>query len=215
MKRNTINILISVLSIFSVQRLLAQENKFLLSIEYSPNCSKITDEVVNEKYKLSHNALIRIEYNTKGKIKPSLGLGYLNTGELEKSEIGGQQGIEEVKFIHNYNYLFIPIGVIIKFGKFYFLPEIGLGVNISNKTRQITKFTNGETEKETRDETLISGEFNKLSIPLSLSVARQISIGGKSFSTGCKGYYGINKVVRDVPRNNHYFGLGVLLAMNL
>lgn len=215
MKRNTINILISVLSIFSAQRLLAQENKFLLSIEYSPNCSKITDEVANEKYKLSHNALIRIEYNTKGKIKPSLGLGYLNTGELEKSEIGGQQGIEEVKFIHNYNYLFIPIGAIIKFGKFYFLPEIGLGVNISNNTRQITKFTNGETKKETRDETLISGEFNKLSIPLSLSVARQISIGSKSFSTGLKGYYGINKVVRDVPRNNHYFGLGVILAMNL
>lgn len=198
------------------QTLFSQENnKFRLTVEYSPNYSRLTDEVVNERFKLSHNALLRISYNSKGKLKPTIGLGFLNTGELERSEIGGQLGIESVKFIRNYNYIYIPIGIKIKFNKIYLLPELGIGVNISNKTKQITEFTNGEKEKKTRDETLITGEFNKTSIPISLAIGADYSIGNKSFSTGIKGYYGLNQVVKDVSRNNHYFGIGLVLAMNL
>lgn len=198
------------------QTLFSQENKkFGLTIEYSPNYSRLTNEVVNERFKLSHNALLRMSYNSVGKIKPTIGLGFLNTGELERSELGGQLGIESIKFIHNYNYLYIPIGAKINLGQFFVLPEIGLGINISNKTKQITKFTNGQTEKETRDEQPNSGKFNNLTIPIALSVGTDFQMAGKSFSTGMKGYYGLNQVVKDVPRDNHYFGIGLLIAMNL
>jgi len=215
MIRKEIKYLILFLLVSTSQILFSQENKFNLTIEYSPNYSGLTNEVVNEKAKLSHNALLRISYNTNGKIKPTIGLGFLNTGESENSEIGGQLGIESIKFIQNYNYLIVPIGIKYTVGKLYVLPELGIGINISNKTKQITEFSNGETEKETRDAGLNSGEFNKLSIPISLSIGTDLELFGKSFSTGLKGYYGLNQVVKDVPRNNHYFGIGLILAMNL
>lgn len=207
-------ILFNVLSVF--QSLFSQDNKkFSLTIEYSPNYSRLTNEVINERFKLSYNALLRMSYHTNGKFKPTIGLGFLNTGELERSDIGGQLGIESIKFVHNYNYLYVPIGAKINLGQLFFHPEIGLGVNTSNKTKQITEFTNGDTEKETIDEQLIAGEFNNLSIPISLSVGTDFKIASKSFSAGIKGYYGLNQVVKDVPRNNHYFGIGLIIAMNL
>lgn len=216
MNTKEIKYLILFLFVSISQTPFSQENrKFKLTVEYSPNYSKLTDEVVNERFKLSHNALLRINYNTKGNIKPTIGLGFLNTGELESSEIGGQLGIESIKFIHNYNYLYIPIGAKINLGNLYLLPELGIGINLSNKTKQVTEFTNGETEKETIDEQLVFDEFTKMSIPLSLSVGTDLELFGKSFSTGLKGYYGLNQVVKDVPRNNHYFGIGLILAMNL
>ena len=159
--------------------------------------------------------MLRISYHTNGKIKPTIGLGFLNTGELERSDIGGQLGIESIKFIHNYNYLYVPIGAKINLGQLFFHPEIGLGVNTSNKTNQITEFTNGDTEKETIDEQLIADEVNNLSIPISLAVGLDFNIASKSFSSGIKGYYGLNQVVKDVPRDNHYFGIGLIIAMNL
>ncbi len=207
-------ILFMVLGVF--QSLFSQDHKkFSLTIEYSPNYSRLTNEVVNERFKLSHNALLRMSYLSNGKIKPTIGLGFLNTGELERSDFGGQLGIETIKFVHNYNYLYVPIGAKISLGQFYVLPEIGLGINISNKTKQITEFTNGDIEKETIDIQLIAGEFNNLSIPISLSVGTDFKIASKSFSTGIKGYYGLNQVVKDVPRDNHYFGIGLIIAMNL
>ena len=207
-------ILFMVVGVF--QSLFSQDNKrFGLTIEYSPNYSRITNEVVNERFKLSHNALLRMSYHANGKIKPTIGLGFLNTGELESSELGGQLGIESIKYIHNYNYLYIPIGAKISLGQFYVLPEIGLGINVSKKTKQITEFTNGETEKETREETFNSGKFNNVTIPVSISVGTDFRMAGISFSTGIKGYYGLNQVVKDVPRDNHYFGIGLILAMNI
>ncbi len=215
MKNKTIGAVIILLIICSSHQLSAQKNKFKLSIEYSPNFSKLTDEVVNERFKLSHNGLLRIQYNSKQKFNPTFGLGFLNTGELEKSVIGGQFGIEEVKFIRNHNFLYIPVGVKINFDKFYLLPEVGFGYSISNTKKQVINYTNGETEKVKLDETLMFGEFNKYVIPISLIIAKEFGIGSKTISTGLKGYYGMNKVVKDVPRSNHYFGIGIVLALNL
>lgn len=215
MNQKEIKYLITLLLFSFSQICFSQENKFNLTVEYSPNFSKLTDEVVDEKFKLSHNATLRISYNAHGKIKPSIGLSFLNTGELEKSEIGGQLGIESVKFVQNHNYLMIPIGFRYTIGRLYILPEIGFALNISNRTRQITQFSNGETERETQDMGLNFGEFNKLTIPILVSIGTDLELFGKSFSTGIKGYYGLNQVVNDVPRNNHYFGFGILLAMNL
>jgi hypothetical protein len=215
MNAKEIKYLILVILVSTSQVLFSQDNKFNLTLEYSPNYSRLTDEVVNEKFKVSHNALLRISYNTDGKIKPTIGLGFLNTGEMESSELGGQLGIESVKFVQNYNYIQIPIGMKFELGKLYLLPEVGIGINLSNKTKQVTEFSDGETEKETRGQQLNFGEFNKISIPISLSIGTDFLLGNKSFSSGIKGYYGLNQVVRDVQRDNHYFGIGLILAMNL
>ena len=51
---NTIGIkyLISFLLISTAQLLLAQENNFGLTVEYAPNYSRLTNEVVNENFKI-------------------------------------------------------------------------------------------------------------------------------------------------------------------
>ncbi|MCC6818323.1 MAG: outer membrane beta-barrel protein [Bacteroidia bacterium] len=197
------------------QSLFSQNNKFGLTIEYSPNYSRLSDEILNEKFKLSHNVLLRLNYKSDSNIKPTLGLGYFNTGELNQTVIGGTLGIESIKYFHNYNYVYLPLGAKINLGNLYLLPEIGIGINLSNKMKRVIEFTNGKTENETIDEHLNSGEFNKLSIPISISAGTDFKFGTKRFSTGLKGYYGLNRVVEDVPRNNHYYGIGLLVAMNL
>ena len=199
--------------LFSIT-IFSQTKRFSMTIEYSPNLSGITDEVVNEKYKISHNAVLRIEYKTNTKIQPTIGLGFLNTGKFWIWEVRAA-GIDEFNFINNYNYIIIPIGAKINLGRFYFLPEIGFGLNFSNKTKRITKYTNGEIEKETIDEKLNSEEFNRVSIPILIGLGKEFQIGGKSFEVGVKGYYGLNNVVKDVPRNNHYYGFGFLFGILL
>ena len=198
-----------------VQLSYAQENKFSLNLEYSPNVSKLTDAVADERYKLSHNALLRIEFNLENNIKPTIGIGFLNTGVVQIFENDAFPAIESFKFIQNYNYLLVPIGAKIYFGNFYLLPEIGLAINIFNRTKEIIKFTNGETIKETKYAQSNPGEFNSVSIPLSLSIGKEFNFANKTFSTGLKGYYGLNNIIRGLPRNNHYYGLGLIIATKL
>lgn len=197
------------------QSLFSQENnKFGLTFEYSPNYSKITDEFVNAKFKLSHNILLRISYKAHEKIKPTIGLGFLNPGELFQTEIVGDSEFESLMFIHSNNYMYVPFGVKINLDQFYFLPEIGLGINISNTTKQFIKYSNGDTEIKWRDQSLINGKFNKLSIPISLSVGKDYKFDCILLSAGIKGYYGLNQVVNGVSRDAHYFGIGVMIAIH-
>ncbi len=200
-----------------MQPLWTQGNKTSLAFEYSPNFSKVTNAsiLLNQKYKLSHHALLRLEYDSGGKIVPTIGLGFFNTGESFKTEIRGESDLDKVKTIDSHNYVFIPLGAKISFGNFFVLPEIGLGIKISSTTKTINTFDNGETSVESSDNTLLSGEYNKFSIPFSLSIGKEFIIGSLTCSAGFKGYYGINEVVKNVPRSNHYFGLGVLLGVKL
>ena len=209
-------ILISTIALLSFQILFSQENKFALTIEYSPNFSKITDEIVDESGKLSHNALLRLEYQTKSIVNPTIGIGILNTGEQVKIRFfGGQLGINEIKFIHNYNYVFVPIGVNINFGRFYILPEIGIGLNISNKTKEVRLLTSGEKEITVQDAQLNSGEFNDITVPFMFSYGNYFKIKNKLLVVGFKGYYGLNQLVKKVPRSNHYYGFGINLGLKL
>lgn len=215
MKTNRITQLILLLLLCASQALFAQDNKFTFTLEYSPNYSKLTDEWVDGKHKLSHNALLRLSYNNIGKFKPTIGISFLNTGELIKVDAYGHSGFDNLKFIYSHNYLVIPMGIKYTIGKVYVLPEVGVGINISNTTKTVTKFTNGDKKSESMNSTLNAGSFNKWSIPLSLSIGTDIDLLGMSFSTGLKGYYGLNQVIEDVPRNNHYYGIGLILAINL
>ena len=193
--------------------LTGQNPKFTLSLEYSPNYSKITDNNVNEKVKFSHSIFLKSEFIFKGNIHPTFGIGFLNTGEQESTKGIGELEIEEVIFKHNYNYLLIPFGVNLRINNIYINPELGIGYNISNKMMTITKYSEGKVEKKSQDEDLYSGKLNSISIPVLLSLGYEFNLGNMSFLSGIKGYYGINKVVRGISINPHYYGLGLLFGM--
>ena len=206
-------VLISVFTSVFTFVLTAQNSKFAVSLEYSPNYSKITDNFVEEKMKFSHNIFLKSEYIIKGNIHPTFGIGFLNTGGQELAKNIGELEIEEVIYKHNYNYLFIPFGVNIKINNIYLNPELGIAYNISNKMMTITKYSDGKVEKKSQDEDLYSGKLNSISIPVLLSLGYEFNLGKVNFLSGIKGYYGINKVIGDIPRNTHYYGLGLLLGL--
>lgn len=203
----------SLLTLFLSYHLLAQDNKFNFVLEYSANYSNITDELVDEQFKLSHGIVFGVSYGDNRMIQPTIGLAYMNTGNSIESTIAGALGIESIKYVYNHNYLYVPFGAKMNFGKLFLLPEIGLGINVSNKTRQITVLSTGESKVEEMDSQLNNQEFNKVSIPLLLSIGTDFKIVNQSFLTGVKAYYGLNKVVNDSPRNNHYYGMGFFLAI--
>lgn len=165
-------------------------------LEYSANYSNITDELVDEQYKLSHSLVFRVSYGHNRMIQPTIGLAYMNTGNSIESSIGGTLGIESIKYVYHHNYLYMPFGAKMNFGKLFLLPEIGLGINVSNKTRQITVLSTGESKVEVMDTRLNIQEFNKISIPLLLSIGTDFNIANQSLLTGVKAYYGLNEVVK-------------------
>jgi len=190
-----------------------QVNKIKLRLEYSPNYSKLVDEVVNERFKLGHNIFIKTEYSVSERTKVTGGIGLLNTGEKEESVIGGQSGIDKIKFIHNYSYALFPFGAKQNIGKFYLNPEIAVGINISNKFKQITYYSDGQKEVEKKDEQLNIGEFNKITFPILLTFGYEFNKRNINILLGLRGYYSITNVVTDVPRNSHYIGLGILTGI--
>lgn len=206
-----------LLSLVVSQTICSQENRFGLTVEYVPGLSKFTPGEEFEKHNYSHNAILRVSYNTKGSIKPTVGLGFLNTSGIEFEDFSREifQGQIEIKNIHQYNYLYIPVGAKINFSKFYVLPEIGFGMIVSNRIKQIKKHPMVSDEEFIQVLSHDLEEFNTLTIPAILSIGRDFEWGNYSFSTGIKGYYGLNQISKYQQRNDHYVGVGLILAINL
>lgn len=194
-----------------------QENKLGFSLEYAQTLSRLTNGQEIEKFKTSHHATFRISYNAKGNINPSVGLGFLNTGGRQFKDFSKQifQGQIEVENIYHYNYLYIPIGAKIKFYQFYVLPELGFGVMVPSNIKEITTRPNLNDERIIEIIPLHSEEFNAFTIPILLTIGTDFKLGNYSLSTGIKGYYGLNQVTKTELRNDHYFGIGLILAITL
>ena len=192
-----------------------QSEKLHYSFEYSPNFSKLTDGLIfSTRAKLSHNVNFRLLYEFSKSTKFTIGLGYLNTGDGNRSIIGGTLGIESIEFIDSYHYVHIPIGLKYDVGGFYILPEIALAFNVANTTTVHTVYINGDRETEFRDIVLNSGSFNPITVPIILAIGFDFELGGNSFCLGAKVYHSLNTVFWDVPRKAHYQGAGLLFGAN-
>ncbi len=204
------------ISLFLSLQLPAQSNRFSLMLEYTPHFSKMSNELIDENYKLSHLGFVKVVYTTQGVLNPSIGLGWMNTGEKIVSDLDGQFGIEQLQFNHNYNYIIIPIGLKMNFDEFFFIhPEFGLGYNLSNRLKQITTFSNGDKEIERNEFNVIFAEFNKIALPIFLTIGTHLDLGKTSLLIGMKGYYNMNQVLKDVPRKNHSYGFGISLGLQI
>jgi len=190
-----------------------QDKNLEYSFEFSPLWSAVSGSNSGLSTTGTGMSVARVELRTEKLIEPTGGLALIATGSSTKSELGGTLGIEKVTFSDTYYYLAILAGGKFSFDRYFMLLESGLGYNYSNKTRTKTEFTNGEKETMRDNATLNSGEFNKLTIPLVLSVARKFKVRKNEVYLGLKAYYGINQVVTNVPRNNHYYGLGFTVGI--
>jgi len=146
---------------------------------------------------------------------PSLGIGFLKTGERSTQVFSDIIGAQSITFKDLYNYLTLSLGAKIKVRSLYVLPEIGIGINLSNKLRRIIRFSDGDVERETFDGALIFGSFNRITVPVAVTIGKEFSVGSQVLAAGIRSYYGLNRVIRDLPRNGHYFGIGLNLGIAL
>ncbi|HHH49403.1 MAG TPA: hypothetical protein ENK52_00310 [Saprospiraceae bacterium] len=211
MKKITLLILIIINCITIYAQ--AQEKSFRLSLEFSPNLSIITNEIANERFKLSYNFAAKVEFSINSKIDLTTGLAFLNTGEREKTISNTQTEILEASFKHHFNYVLIPIGIKASSKKIFINPEIAIGFNMSNFTIASVTDLNGNITKTKNNIALIGDQINKITIPISLIVGKEFELKKASILAGIKAYYSLNKVVSSVPRNNHYYGFGVVVGI--
>jgi len=210
MKSLTSIAILLLLTLAIIKESVAQSSKLELSIEYSPNFSKLND-ILRHELQLSHNAVFRLAFDTERKIKPNIGLGYFHISSLREHGILSAVEFDSRKYIENYSYLFIPVGLQIRLSKIFVLPEIGVGLYLSNSTNTITTYSNGDVNQQ--KSTLSKDNLNAITLPLSLTAGHDIQLQSFSFALGVKAYYGLNRVAKLRP--NNYYGVGMFIAVNL
>jgi len=207
---------IFLIFLFSWNLLLAQDTKtFDLTIDYSPNFSQLSNELVDESPKFSHNSFIKVEFPISNAYSLNLGMGFMNFGTLVKSDIGGGNEIERIKIVSNYHYVNIPVGIKFRFNKFFVNPESSIGILVHEKEKFITYFTDGDKNTEKRDGNFGNGSLNKLPISLILSAGREFKINNMDLILGLRGYYSVSQLVLDVPRKNRFMGIGLLVGIKI
>ncbi|MDF1699365.1 MAG: hypothetical protein P1U56_26165 [Saprospiraceae bacterium] len=216
MSRQNCKYLFLLLFISLSQFAFSQDDRFGFFLEYAPNFSQTSEEESN-KIKISHNYTVRLTYRATDRLHATMGFGLLNTGGTQFQDFANQtfQGQVEIKTIRTYNYLYIPIGVKINCSKFYVLPEIGLGAMLSNKNKKTSTRLWNNNEKIIEETSLDAEEFNAFTFPLLLSIGKDFELGNYLVSAGVKGYYGLNRIAKSEESNDHYFGAGFLLAIQL
>jgi len=193
-----------------------QTKNLSYTIEYAPNFSDKTNGPFYEDIKLSHKALVRIEFGMNKKIMPTIGVAFLNTGKRSGSlQLSGRPAGELSTIIHRHNYLIIPVGVKFKSNSVYFLPEIGFGFNVSHKVVLIHHLLNGETLKETLEFSSGSPELNKFTTPVMLSIGNDFKMGNANFTLGVNAYYDLNNIVNLSHLSRHYYGIGILMGVRI
>lgn len=207
-------IITSGLIIFSAIITCGQTSTFSLAINYSPNFSAMTNEVVPARIKVSHDVGATMVYNLTPSLGPTLSFRYFNTGEVTGGKISNHPIIQESTYTYSYAYLQIPVGIRVKIGPVEVLPEIGYAFALSQTVTSKLVTTN-KTEKTKRPEELINGAFNNPVIPISLTLSSDVHIGPVTTQMGIKGFYSANIVAEGVPREAHFYGIGILLGVKL
>ena len=193
----------------------AQTERFDVSIEYTPNYSKLTDNFSNPGFNFSHQFFTRAEWNLSRRFGVSIGLGYMNARDRWTVFLEGQNDIDYIELYTNHDYITIPVGLKYNFGSWYVRPEISIGLNFSNPgrlMRQVTFKINGEKIVSRWDD-FNQRNYNDLSFPIFFSVGREFKVKTLSVQLGVKGFYSLEQVVLENYWIQHYIGLGVLAGI--
>lgn len=222
-KNYTINLMLIMLMILLIGNdSFGQKKKISLSVQYAPNLSKITSKFKFGKYKLSHIGLIEMQYKISNNILPTVGIGFMSTGETSESIIIRSIGNTSIKSKVSYKYMIVPIGVKLKFSSIFIKPAFGFAYYLSNKNKIISIDENGvKTKRNEEVETQGEVAFNKLTIPVFLTIGKEFRLNKLKVETGVKGYYGLQPIVINTAANsvkskfNKYVGVGLFFAIRI
>ncbi|MFZ1678471.1 MAG: hypothetical protein WAT91_14420 [Saprospiraceae bacterium] len=197
----------------------AQQKKFSIGLEYSPNFSNTTQEFYNgdnEGFKLTHNAFIKIGYGLNQQIELTSGVGFMNTREFSHWDLGGQLDINYINTQRFHNFAVVPLGVKLNLGTFFINPEIGIAYNFRNPSKQWSSVIsgNGETIIESHyNDNFNTPVFDKITYPLFLTIGNEFNVHSMTFMAGIKGYYSLSKNNTHGIYSGHPYGIGIMTGV--
>lgn len=203
-------------------KVFGQKQKLSMWISYTPNLSNITTQAAFGKPKLSHIGAIGLAYKINKHISPTLGIGWMNTGQRRESIVMRPLGDTQITARDHYQYLIVPIGVKFHLGTFFIQSEIGFAYYFSNKIKVTSIDENGIKTKETKS-VIIQGDtaFNQWTIPAFLTIGKTFSLKQLKVETGLKGYYGLDPILVNTTANSvkskylRYVGLGLFFGIRI
>ena len=207
------------------------DKKFSWSLEYSPSFSNITTPTsfsatsspIFQKngFRIGHNIFLKADFKLFENLFLTTGVGLLNTTEHASIFLNGTSalGLPDVNKIESYryhNFLVVPIGLKYKIGTFFINPEIAIGFKLSRPSFQITHLADGSVVKNRYNISQDLWGYKNLTVPLMLTVGKEIPMGPVKLLLGAKGYYSLTKLKYDMPRSqpsSHYFGFGIMAGV--
>lgn len=198
-------------------RTFAQDKKFSVGLEYSPNITDVTNEFfyndAGSSFYLGHNAFIKGDYRLNKHFSLTLGIGYLNTKQGGNLFLNGQQDISLIQKRLSHDYLVIPVGIKYKLGPFFIHPEIGLAWKLGTFVRQTSFLTDGSIIEQTYKEVYTTDPYSKITTPMFLTIGTEMDFKGFSLLLGVKGYHSMSDISNLGFFPSHYYGAGMVAGI--
>jgi hypothetical protein len=204
--RNTLVIIIIYFS--SLYQCIGQ---FQFEVIYDGYISSITNKIVDlETPRYTQKVAVFTEYPiVQNKLFVGSGLGFLQTGNRSFSEFGDQGFIKSIKFVDNYNYVFIPTRLKYSIRNFLFIGSIDHNFNIGGSTISVRVNQDDSVQRDKDEVNIIGGSIGGYLAVFDLGVYYTIF---DHFILGVKGMHSLNQVVVGVPRDNKVRGVGMSLG---
>jgi hypothetical protein len=164
-------------------------------------------------FRFANNLFLKGGYKLLNNLYGTVGVGILGTREFVTVDFGGQLEIEKLESNRFHSYVVAPVGFTYYLGSFYISPEIGMGWNVSNRSKNHWHYTDGsELEVEHNDKNNLD-QINETTYPIFLSIGNEIRMKSYSILLGVKGYYSLNSLGQKDINAGHYYGFGVVTGV--
>lgn len=196
-----------------------QMNTLTVGVEYSPNFTSVTQPYGSYSgnsdgaFRFANNLFLKAGYKLTNNLYATGAIGLLGTREFETVDFSGQLEIEKLESNRFHSYVVAPVGFTYYLGSFYISPEIGIGWNVSNRSKNHWYYTDGsviEIEQTDKDNIDL---INETTYPLFLSLGNEIRMKSYSILLGVKGYYSLNNLGERASNEGHYYGFGVVTGV--
>lgn len=197
----------------------AQMGRFNIGLEYSYAFSRVTEPRFHpfntRGFYPSGNIFIKGDYTIMKNMDITLGAGYLVTKEMDKLPFGLLPDTDLTEIYSTHEYFVIPAGIKYHFGSFYIHPELGLAFQERHLIENISYTIN-------QNSTQISGTifesqlttYNRITIPVFLTIGNEIDLGKIKLLLGIKSYYSMNSIYTVPLRPSRYYGFGVMAGVS-
>lgn len=207
---------IALITLAFLGHLSGQDNKFYLSLEYSPNMTAVSARYTTPDdgtFRFASNIFAKAGYRLTGNLYANAGIGYLTSKEFVSVDYGSNFDISRIEQLRINGYVVTPVGFTYYMGSFFVNPEIGIGWNVSNKFNNAIYYPDGSvTGSKGVDEQNING-VNNITYPIFLTIGDEIRFNTWSVLLGLKGYYGLNEIGGRPTYPRHYYGFGIIAGV--